>query len=686
MAGKIKGIIIEIGGETTGLDKALADVNKRSRDLQKELREVEKLLKLDPSNTELVAQKQQLLSEQVANTKEKLDRLKEAQAQVNEQYEKGEIAEEQYRAFQREVAKTTSELERYESQLKDASKEQGGLKQALEQTAESMSKMGAKMSNIGKDMSLKVTAPIVAVGAAATAAWKEVDNALDTITTKTGATGEAADSMAESFRNVAKTMPVDMQSVGDAIGEVNTQFGQTGQALEKSTEMFLKFAQINGTDVSRSVQQAKGAIEAYGLSTDDLSDVLDAVTKAGQDTGLSVDAIFSAAVRGAPQIKAMGIEFADAAQMMGRFEQKGLDGEKALSYLAKAQVTWAKEGKTMQEGLAELQQKLADSTSETDRLSLASESFGTKGATFMLDAIERGALDLSDFGSAAEDAAGSVTTTFEATLDPIDKATVAFNNLKLVGADLGTSIQETLAPILDKLVELLQRLSDWFNGLSPTTQEWIVKIALLAAALGPVVLVAGQMISAFSKISGLISALGPIFTLLTGPVGLVVAAIAAAVAIGVTLWKNWDEIKEKLSDIWDSIKTTAETVWDGILQAIKWPINQIIKAINALIRGLNKISFSIPDWVPFLGGKSWGFDIAEIPLLAEGGIVTKPTLAVLGERGPEVVAPLEKLSGVTITQNLYFYGPADKTVVTTALDESNKKLVQKLRLSAPGVL
>ena len=96
MAGKIKGIIIEIGGETKGLDKALADVNKRSRDLQKELREVEKLLKLDPRNTELVAQKQQLLSEQVANTREKLDRLKEAQAQVNEQYEKGEIGEEQY--------------------------------------------------------------------------------------------------------------------------------------------------------------------------------------------------------------------------------------------------------------------------------------------------------------------------------------------------------------------------------------------------------------------------------------------------------------------------------------------------------------------------------------------------------------------------------------------------------------
>ena len=118
MAGNIKGITIEIGGDTQKLNKALEDVNKKSRDIQSELKQVEKLLKLDPGNTELLAQKQKLLAEAVANSKEKLDRLKSAQEQVNEQFKKGEISEEQYRAFQREVVKAEQELAGFEKQLK----------------------------------------------------------------------------------------------------------------------------------------------------------------------------------------------------------------------------------------------------------------------------------------------------------------------------------------------------------------------------------------------------------------------------------------------------------------------------------------------------------------------------------------------------------------------------------------
>ena len=106
MAGKIKGITIEIGGNVQPLNKALESVNKKSRDIQNELRQVDRLLKFNPGNTELLAQKQKLLGDQVANTREKLDRLKAAQAQVNEQFQKGEIGEEQYRAFQRELVKT----------------------------------------------------------------------------------------------------------------------------------------------------------------------------------------------------------------------------------------------------------------------------------------------------------------------------------------------------------------------------------------------------------------------------------------------------------------------------------------------------------------------------------------------------------------------------------------------------
>ena len=135
-ASTIKGITIEIGGDTTKLDKALSGVNKQSRDLQKELKEVEKGLKLDPKNTELLAQKQTLLKEAVAATSEKLDVLKSAEAQVQKQFENGEVSEEQYRALQRESVKTEADLK--------------NLKTAAEDSNSTLEKVGEIAGKIGK--------------------------------------------------------------------------------------------------------------------------------------------------------------------------------------------------------------------------------------------------------------------------------------------------------------------------------------------------------------------------------------------------------------------------------------------------------------------------------------------------------------------------------------------------------
>lgn len=137
MAETIKGINVAIGADTTGLSKALSDVNKKSRDIQSELRQVEKLLKLDPTNTDLLAQKQKLLGDAVNNTREKLDRLKSVQEQVNQQFAKGEISEGQYRAFQREVAKTEAELKKMDGQL--------------DETTKSLKDQGVAVSKLGKD-------------------------------------------------------------------------------------------------------------------------------------------------------------------------------------------------------------------------------------------------------------------------------------------------------------------------------------------------------------------------------------------------------------------------------------------------------------------------------------------------------------------------------------------------------
>lgn len=615
MANNIKGITIEIGGDTRPLDKALKDVNKTSRNLQSELREVNKALKLDPKNTDLLAQKQKLLTEAVANTKGKLETLKEAEKQAQEQFKQGKISEEQYRGLQREVIKTGQELKALEKNLKNTNN-------AWKDFGEQAKKIGDKTTSIGKTMSKGLTVPIMAIGAASQVAWKEVDDALDTITTKTGATGEAAKELQQSFKNVASAVPTDIKTAGDAVGEVNTQFGLMGKELDEATTKFIKFANINGQDVSQSAINARQAIEAYGLSTKDLGGVLDAVTKAAQDTGQSTSVLFDKVTKGAPQIKALGLNFAQATKLVGRFEQKGLDSSKALSYLSKAQVTFAKDGKTLEQGLEEITKKIQNSKSETEALTAASQIFGSKGATFMVDAIKRGALSFEDLVNASQNAGGAVETTFDATLDPIDKATVAMNNLKLVGADLGGTIQEALAPVLEKIVGWLQKFATWFGGLSDKTKTTIVVIAGIVAAIGPLLIIIGQVVTAIGAISTAIGAAGGAMAILTGPIGIVIAAIAALIAIGVLLYKNWDKIKEAggklwggikdtfskignhISGTWSNIKESTSKVWEGMKNKVAEHGGGIKGVIGTYIEGYKTIwskGFSFID--NLTGGK-----------------------------------------------------------------------------------
>ena len=137
---RIKGITIEIGGDTTKLDKALSDVNKKSRSLQAELRDVNKLLKLDPTNTDLLAQKQKILKESIAATSEKLDILREAEAQVQKQFERGEVSEEQYRALQREIIECSNELDELRESSRQADKAMEELNHSSKLTGEELDK------------------------------------------------------------------------------------------------------------------------------------------------------------------------------------------------------------------------------------------------------------------------------------------------------------------------------------------------------------------------------------------------------------------------------------------------------------------------------------------------------------------------------------------------------------------
>lgn len=588
-ASTIKGITIEIGGDTTKLDKALSGVNKQSRDLQKELKEVEKGLKLDPKNTELLAQKQTLLKEAVAATSEKLDVLKSAEAQVQKQFENGEVSEEQYRALQREIIKTEADLKNLKTAAEDSNS-------TLEKVGEIAGKIGKKSEALGKKL-LPVTGAIAGIGTASIAAFNELDAGYDTIITKTGASGEALDSLQDSMDAVFTSLPTEAETAGIAIGEVNTRFGSTGKELEDLSSKFIQFSEINGTDLNGAIDSVDAIMTKFGVDSSHTGEVLGLLTKAGQDTGISMDTLQNTLQTNGATLKEMGLDLTSSVNLLAQFEANGVDATTALAGLKKAQQNATADGKDLKDALGETIEKIKNASSETDALQAATELFGKKGAAEMTQAIREGRLSIDDLSGALSDYGNVVEDTFNATLDPPDQAKVALNNLKVAGADLGNTLMQTVAPILERVVEKVKTFTQWFKNLNDTQKETIVKVGAVVAAIGPALIIFGKLssgvskaIGAFSKISGVFKAAGTagkgLWAILSAnPIGAVVAAVAALVACFVLMYQKCDWFREMVNKAFAEIKKSiSETI-----EKIKPILQQLGESFKNLMEKLKPV-------------------------------------------------------------------------------------------------
>jgi phage-related minor tail protein len=556
MSKRIEGITLKIGADTTELNKAIKGIDSELRSTQSQLRDVNRLLKLDPGNTQLLQQKQRLLGEAIGETKTKLEQLKEAQEKASEALANGEINQNQYDALQREIIETEANLKKLEQQAEETTKalQDPSMFDNIGKAGQKLQEIGDKVSTVGKGLTKGVTAPIIAMGAASVKAFNEVDAGIDTIVAKTGASGQALDKMTASMENIATRIPTDFETAGAAVGEVNTRFGLTGQALEDLSEKFVKFAELNGTDVSSAVDQTQKVMEAFGVKTEDAGAMLDTLNAVGQSTGISMDTLTSAMVTNSAALNEMGLSASDSAYFIGNLEKSGIDTSQAMTGLKKATVEAAKEGKTLPDVLRGFSETMNSTKSDTEKLQEAIDIFGSKAGPAIYQAMKTGTLSLDELGTSLQDNLGNLDKTYEGTLDGTDKLKTTFNELKIAGAELGGAIGDTLAPILESLAGVIRKVAKWFENLDPKTKEMIVKIGLLAAAIGPVVFVVGKVISVIGTVMSLISTIGPIIAGLTGPIGLVVAAIAGAIAVGVLLYQHWDEIKAKASEVWEGIK------------------------------------------------------------------------------------------------------------------------------------
>ena len=656
----IKGITIEFSGDTTKLGKALESIRKDAKSVDAQLKQVNNALKFNPKNTELLAQKQQLLGQKVDLTKDKLNALREAQAKMDADPSVDKTSQD-YMELRREIIVTESQVRNFTKQLKEAK----NIK--FTQVGDQFQKIGGKMQAVGKGMSKYVTAPIVGGAAASVAAWKEVDEGLDIITQKTGASGKALEGMQDSAKNLAQTIPVSFEEAGSAIGEVNTRFGLTGKSLEDLSGQFLKFAQLNGTDVSTSIDQVQKAMAAFGVPAEEAGGMLDVLNKVGQDTGVSMDTLTQSLVTNAPALQAMGFTANKAATFLGQLEVSGVDSSKVMTGLQKALVNGAKAGKTMPEVMQEIQQSIVGASSETEAMNAATELFGAKAGPAIATAARSGALDFQSLAASVTDAEGSLDSTFENTLDPADKFTLALNSLKVTGYEIADTVFKYLNPALEKLSGWLRDLAAKWETLSPQTQKAILVAAGIAAALGPVLIFIGKVATGIGSIITLIPKLGAAFTFLTGPVGLVIAAIGAAIAIGVLLYKNWDKIKaaaKKLKEfvtatfkaMKDSVKKTFSDLKDAMLARIR-AARDAIKKIIEKIKSFFDFDFKLPDLkTPHFSIDPPGWSIGDllhgvIPDLnvdwyAKGGIFRSPSIIGVGEAGAEAVLPIDRLQGM----------------------------------------
>lgn len=689
MAAKtLKGITVEINGKTTGLANALKDVTKTSTALSSNLKEINKALKLDPGNTELLNEKQKILSESVAAARKELETLEGVQKQVSDQYANGDIDRGAWLEYQNKLQKAKQHLEDLEKAQKDFGT---AAAQTIKEAGAKIEEYGGKASKVGETLTKNVTTPLTAAAAAGVAAFSAVDEGVDTIVTATGASGEALDGLVASYETIATSIPEELGDVASAVGEVNTRFHTTGEELEGQTTLFLQFAKITGGDVVSSVDSADKVLKTFGKTSDDASGLLGMVAKAAQDTGINAQGLMDDVLANSATFKELNFSLEESVNFMALLDENGVESGTALAGLKKAVVNLTDAGMSESEALQTVIDKIKNAGSETEALTIAQETFGTKGAAEMATAIREGRLSLDDLSASMADYSTVVTDTYNNTMDGVDGATTAANAAKIAMSTLGETISNMLAPVFQHLTQLLIDAKARFDTLDDGQKQAIVTIGLIVAAIGPALVIIGKVITAVGAVTTGAGSLvgfvgGTVVPLITGtvmpalsglwalmlanPISIVIAAIAAIVAAFVLLWNKcegfrnfwinlFSSVKSTVVDAKNNVLSTFDGIKNGISSRIEGAKNSVHNAIEN-IKGFFNFSWSLPHLQlphPYISGR-FSLNPPSVPSFGinwykEGGILSGAqifgqmggNLLGGGEAGQEAVLPLSDFYG-----------------------------------------
>lgn len=560
--------------------KSVNDLITQQKTFSAQMKELESSFDDETSAMEKNRKKSELLEKQISNQEKQVEELEKGLKASAEKY--GENAAETQR-WKQAVSNGKTELNKLKKELDKIPK-------PLQQVGKNMQDAGKKISSFGESFTKKISAPIAALGGLSIAAFNEVDEGLDIVTVKTGATGEALASLQGSVKTLATQIPTDFATAGEAIGEVNTRFGLTGTELETLSGKFVKFAQLNNTDVSSSVDSVQKLMSAFGVETKDAGKVLDALNKTGQNTGISMDKLESSMIKNASALQNMGMDAYQAATFIGQVETSGANTETVMTGMSKALTNAAKDGKTLPQALGEFQAVMESSATKQEKLNAAMKLFGNKAGPAIYEACEKGSLSFKGLSDDATEYLGSVETTFENTLDAPDKMQIALNNLKVVGSELGGTLLDIATPAIEAVGEAAQTAGELFNGLTEEQQEMVRYVTAALAVGGPAVMAvgnlteaAGKVIEKFGEIPGVVGKISGSIGSLLSPAGLTLGAIAGLTAAMIYARdhgiKSNEALQTMLSDT--SEATTALNEATGALRKVISDTDEDIENINA---------------------------------------------------------------------------------------------------------
>lgn len=638
---------------------------------------------------------------------------------------------------------------------------QGQIAESLAPVSKTAEEEGKKSGNkFSTGMKVGIAAGAAGVVAGFAGLYKvgdTMDAVTDTIRVGTGASGEALIDLTNVAKDVASQVPAEFETIGTTVADLNTRLGLSGDTLETVATQYLEAGRMLGQEVD--IASTSAAFSAFKIEGDAVVGAMDTLFQVSQATGVGMNDLAAGVQANAPALQNLGFSFEDTVALVGSLDKAGLNANAVMASMSKGLVTLAQDGEEPQEAFKRVTGELQGFIDKGDTaaaIDLASEIFGTRGASQFVGALQSGAINMGDLMAATGATGDTILGVGEETQDFAEKWQVVMNQATIAVEPFATAIFTGLGDALTGIMPFLEDLGAWVS-------ENTTIIGVIAAAIGV------TLVAAF--IAWTASIWASTIALLANPVTWIVLAIVALIAAVVALVLNWDAVVAWITEIWggfigwitevingfvgwwnsiwasvgawfsqlwagivlavrvyilmvqmiittivnaiaavwngiwsgissffmgiwngivgavknfgsffrsifDGIAGFVRSAFNGVLGAVRGPINAIISLVNQAIGGLNKLRVTIPDWVPGVGGQTFGLNLPRIPMLADGGTILRSGSVIVGERGPEM---LRLPAGAVVDPDISGGMPSELVVV-----DADGALIGRMRVEARG--